>query len=380
MKSISISGKISDIASRMQECKAIEPQLALVFASPELMASGEVAKVITAHLPEVPVIGCSTAGEISSGGVATGTISLIAMHFDHTHIKCATADLTSGDTSYKAGKEIARQLAQPDLKAVFTLGPGVNVNGSEFVKGISESLGTSVIVTGGLAGDGTNFKQTYTMLGQETFSNKAVAFGLYGKQVRVSSGSRGGWKPFGPSRRVTKSTANVLYELDGKPALALYKEYLGEKANELPSSGLLYPFAILREDRSTTGIIRTILDVNHDTQSLVLAGDLPDGSIVCLMHSDTDSLVEGSEDAADEASDANTSKEGAALLISCVGRRLVMGNDVDEEIEVVQKTMGKDIAIAGFYSYGEICPFSETGKPELHNQTMTITYITEQAA
>lgn len=380
MKSISISGKIAHVATRMGECTAINPQLILVFASPELMANGEVAAFIEKHIPDIPVIGCSTAGEISSGGVATGTLSLIAMHFGSTHIKCATADLTSGDTSYKAGKEIARQLTQLDLKAVFTLGPGVNVNGSEFVKGISESVGGAVIVTGGLAGDGTNFKQTYTLLGHDTFTDKAVAFGLYGKEVRIGSGSRGGWKPFGPSRRVTKSSANVLYELDGKPALALYKEYLGEKAAELPSSGLLYPFAILREDRSTTGLIRTILDVNHDDQSLVFAGDMPEGSIVCLMHSDTDALVEGSENAADEASNNVKSGEGVALLISCVGRRLVMGTDVDEEIEAVQKSLGDGISIAGFYSYGEICPFSETGKPELHNQTMTITYITEQAA
>ncbi|MFO1241719.1 MAG: FIST N-terminal domain-containing protein [Rickettsiales bacterium] len=378
MKSASISGKIHEIPRKLSVLMDIKPQLVLAFASPELMSGGELTGFVKEHLGDIPVIGCSTAGEISSEGVSTGTVSLIGMHFDHTHIKCATANLASTDASYKAGKEIAAQLMQQDLKAVFTLGPGVNVNGSEFVKGVAENVGSSVVVTGGLAGDGTNFKKTFTMLGGETFSDKAVAFGLYGKQVRVGSGSRGGWKPFGPSRRVTKSAANVLYELDGKPALALYKEYLGEKAAQLPSSGLLYPFAILREDRSTTGLIRTILDVDHDKESLVLAGDLPEGSIVCLMHADTDSLVEGSEDAANEAGQKDS--DGVALLISCVGRRLVMGNDVDEEIEAVQKTMGKDTAIAGFYSYGEICPFTETGKPELHNQTMTITYITEQAA
>lgn len=380
MKSFSVSGKISVLPGKMPACMAIDPNLVLLFASPELMSGGELKQFVKEHLSDVPVIGCSTAGEISEDGVATGTVSLVAMHFDATRLECATADLVSTGQSYMAGKEIARQLMQPDLKAVFTLGPGVNVNGSEFVKGISENVGGSVIVTGGLAGDGTNFKQTFTLLGNDIFSDKAVAFGLYGERIRISSGSKGGWKPFGPSRRVTKSNANVLLELDGKPALALYKEYLGDKAAQLPSSGLLYPFAILREDHSTTGLIRTILDVDHEKESLVLAGDLPEGSIVCLMHADTDSLVEGSEQAAGEAQKTLSAPESVALLISCVGRRLVMGNDVDEEIDAVKTTMGGDIKIAGFYSYGEICPFAESGKPELHNQTMTITYITEMAA
>lgn len=215
----------------------------------------------------------------------------------------------------------------------------------------------------------------------KVYADHAVAFGLYGDKVTVKSGSRGGWKPFGPIRRVTKAEANVLYEIDGKPALKLYKEYLGDKAAELPASGLLYPFALLREeDRQETGLIRTILAVDEEKESLTLAGDMPQGGLVRLMHADTDSLVEGAREAAEEAHIKGRKGSSATLLVSCVGRKIIMGSDVDEEVEAVIGAIGENSAFAGFYSYGEICPYSETGFSELHNQTMTITHISEEQA
>jgi hypothetical protein len=180
-------------------------------------------------------------------------------------------------------------------------------------------------------------------------------------------------------RRVTRAAGNVLFELDGKPALKLYKEYLGDKAAGLPASGLLYPFAILREeDRQETGLIRTILDVDHKAESLTMAGDLPQGSLVSLMYADTDSLVDGAGEAAEEANFKNRRGNSATLLVSCVGRKIIMGGSVDEEVEAVVNAIGKNSVFAGFYSYGEICPFHQTGFSELHNQTMTITHIAEE--
>ena len=269
-----------------------------------------------------------------------------------------------------------------DLKGIFVLAPGVNINGSELVKGFRDVLPAGVALTGGLAGDGTRFQETRTILNGDTFKSHVVAVGLYGKDLVVGAGSKGGWKPFGPARRVTKSQGNVLFELDGKPALQLYKDYLGERAAELPASGLLYPFAIMRDDRSTIGLIRTILNVDHEANSLVLAGDLPPDSLVCLMHADPELLAAGSEAAATEALAASPANDADSLsiFVSCVGRRLVMGEDTDEEIESALGVLGKGSHVCGFYSYGEICPFNVTGKAELHNQTMTITHIQERPA
>ena len=380
MHTFSAKSDKAGLEAALAKAKAIAPQISLLFAAPGFFKDGqEIEKTVAAS--GISIIGCSTAGEISGEGVSDNSFSLVAMHFDATDVKTAEAPLKSPEQSRQAGQDIGKKLNSPKLSSIFVLSPGLNVNGSEFAKGISDSVGKNVIITGGLAGDGTTFASTYTLLNGKVHGDYAVAFGLYGDKVKVKSGSRGGWKPFGPIRRVTKAVSNVLYELDGKPALKLYKEYLGDKAKDLPSSGLLYPFALLREeDRQETGIIRTILAVDEKTESLTLAGDMPQGGLVRLMHADTDSLVEGARGAAEEANAHSRKGNSATLLVSCVGRKIIMGSDVDEEVEAVIGEIGKNSAFAGFYSYGEICPFSETGFSELHNQTMTITHISEDQA
>jgi hypothetical protein len=181
-------------------------------------------------------------------------------------------------------------------------------------------------------------------------------------------------------RRVTKVSDNVLFEIDGKPALDLYKEYLGDKADQLPSSGLLYPFAIMQgENQNAVGLIRTILDIDEENNSLILAGDLEQGQMVCLMHTNTDGLVEGAKEAAENITQISQSDDDSAVIcVSCVGHKIVMGDDTEEELDAVRAVLTNDNPIAGFYSYGEISHFEDSGKPELHNQTMTITYISER--
>jgi hypothetical protein len=378
MKTFSFKADKKELADALVKSKAIAPQIVVMFAAPGFFNGQKDIEKACADAG-VNVIGCSTAGEISADGVSDDSFSVMAIHFDATDVKTAQAQLTGTESSRQAGLRIGQQLAAPNLSSIFVLSPGLNVNGSEFVRGISDAVGKNVVITGGLAGDGTSFGKTHTLLNGKVYEDHAVAFGLYGDKVHVRSGSRGGWKPFGAVRRVTKAVGNVLYELDGKPALKLYKEYLGDKAAGLPASGLLYPFAILREeDRQETGLIRTILDVDHQAESLTMAGDLPQGSLVSLMYADTDSLVDGAGEAAEEASIKGRKGNSATLLVSCVGRKIIMGGSVDEEVEAVIRAIGANSVFAGFYSYGEICPFSETGFSELHNQTMTITHISEE--
>ncbi len=239
-------------------------------------------------------------------------------------------------------------------------------------------------MTGGLAGDGPRFQKTYTLINDTVSTDTAVALGFKGGEIKISYGSAGGWEPFGLERRVTRAVSNVLYELDGKPALQLYKEYLGEKAKELPSSGLLYPLCMLKEgiavggeDAASGGLIRTILSVDEKEGSLVLAGDMPEGSTVRLMHAKTEGLIKGAQQASAQAcSPGMAGKPCLGVLISCVGRKLVMGHDVDEEVEAVKAAFGPKSVLTGFYSYGEICPSVQNDrKPCLHNQTMTVTRV-----
>jgi hypothetical protein len=379
MKAASYSSKESAPSAEILDgLDKLAPDLILTFFSVGHAKDPSFLKALWSRYPKALIAGCSTAGEITNSGVYDESVSIVAMKFGKTKLKPAHAVITANTTSSQAGAKIAKELAADDLAGIFVLCPGVNINGSEFLKGTLSVLGKEVPVSGGLAGDGLNFKQTYTFFNGNIYENQAVAIGFYGDALEYKTGSRGGWSPFGPARRVTKSEGNVLFELDGESALKLYKEYLGDKAEELPSSGLLYPFAILQEDHSELGLIRTILNVDHEKGSLILAGDLPEGSLVCLMHADIDNLIQGAEVAATEAKAEGTG-DSAAFLVSCVGRKILMTDDVIEEIEAVKNTIGENVAMAGFYSYGEICPFVLTSQPELHNQTMTVTHIAEKA-
>ncbi len=375
MKTFSVKTSQSGLPDAVARAKEIMPQISLLFGAPGFFADKEALEKTFAGAG-LNIIGCSTAGEISGNGVSDDSFSLLALHFDATEVKTAEAPLKNAQQSRAAGQDIGKKLNAPNLAGIFVLAPGLNVNGSEFTRGISETVGKNVVVTGGLAGDGGNFAATYTFINGHVHGDHAVAFALYGDKVSIRTGSRGGWKPFGPIRRVTRAAANVLYEIDGKPALKLYKEYLGDKAKDLPASGLLYPFSVLREDsREDTGLIRTILGVDEAAESLILAGDMPQGSLVRLMHADTDSLVDGARSAATDAG-GTAPADAATLLVSCVGRKIIMGSDVEEEVEAVIAAIGGNSAFTGFYSYGEIGPVAG-GSCELHNQTMTITHIRE---
>jgi hypothetical protein len=369
------SGKDNDLAAALAEAKKIDPQLVLLFGASTFLARPEAEDAVKKS--GLTVVGCSTAGEISAGGVSDHSFSGLALHFDAVPVKTAKAPLPSAADSWRAGEDIARQLAGPGLVGVFALCPGLNADTIQFAKGLSSTLGGQVLITGGVAGRHGMLGNTHTILNDIFPDNHAVGFGLYGDKVRLRSGTSGGWKPFGPVRRVTRAEGPVIYELDGKPALPLYKEYLGAKAAGLPFAGLMFPFAVVSEqDRHETGLIRTIQDVDHKANTLTMAAVVPQGALVRMMHADNDSLVDAARKAAEDAS--RGSAEKATILVSCAGRKIMMGSDVDEEIDAVMDVIGRNSPFAGFYSYGEICPYAPTGLSELHHQTMTITTISEE--
>ncbi|MCB9977158.1 MAG: FIST C-terminal domain-containing protein [Rhodospirillales bacterium] len=363
----------------LERIRALSPNFICVFFSPQ-KADSPLLKELCDSFKGITMVGCSTAGEISDSTLSEDAISLMAIHFEKTTVRAEGITVETVEDCYQQAHALGQKMAGENLAGVFILAPGLNVNGSAITRGFADSLGANISVSGGLAGDNTSFSKTYTLLNGELSQNTLIAVGFYGNNIKIGTGSKGGWAPFGPARRVTKADSNILYELDDKPALDLYKQYLGDKAAQLPSSGLLYPFSILEDDQSETGLIRTILDVNHESKSLILAGDMPEGKLVRLMHADVDQLIVGAENAAEEAHlDCTDSVTSVALLVSCVGRKLVMADDVVEEIEAVHNILGPSTRLAGFYSYGEICVSDVTKAPELHNQTMTITQLSESS-
>ncbi|MBL8075532.1 MAG: FIST C-terminal domain-containing protein [Nitrospira sp.] len=353
--------------------------LVLLFGSSSLLGTDGPIGELLRDYPDALAIGCSTAGEILGTQIFDGGISVAVVRFEHTDIRMASAPVQSADDSFDAGRDIARQLNGPQLKGIFVLSDGLKVNGSELVKGLNTEVTSSVVVTGGLAGDGDRFRQTWVLHDRRPRTGFVTAVGFYGDHIRIGHGSKGGWDRFGPERRVTKSKGNVLLELDGRPALQLYKEYLGERAAGLPATGLLFPLALRSNESDSKSLVRTILAVNEQDQSLTFAGDIQEGVLAQLMKANFDRLVQGASEAAaltHPSDDADSSV--LAVAISCVGRRLVLGGRTEEEIEATLDVLPKGTQQIGFYSYGEISPYA-TGSCDLHNQTMTLTTFREAA-
>ncbi|MES2504112.1 MAG: FIST N-terminal domain-containing protein [Myxococcota bacterium] len=352
--------------------------LVLVFAAPCYKKDPAAIAEIYANFPNSVVAGCSTAGEIFGSQLSDESISVAIAQFESTRLRSTSFHIAMNEQSFQAGEGLARELLEDDLKAVFILSDGLCVNGSELVRGISSVLPSEIVIGGGLAGDGSAFKETWVLHDKKPSPSYVSIVGFYGQNILVRASSLGGWDVFGPERLVTKSEGNVLYELDGKPALTLYKEYLGERSAELPASALLFPLSLRSEEQGRKGLVRTVLAVDEEKNSMTFAGDIPEGSYAQLMKANFDRLVSGAAGAAEMVSKgASQSSELLAIAISCVGRRLVLGAHTEDETEAVVGVLPPQAKQVGFYSYGEISP-TGTGKCDLHNQTMTITTIAEK--
>src|SRR5512145_1657484 len=352
-------------------------QLVIMFAATEILKEKTFFEEVKEMYPGAHLFGCSTAGEICGTSVFDDTLVATAVHFEKTEISGAQLDLDGISSSFEAGRMLAQTIKQEDLCHVFVLSDGLSVNGSELVKGLASELPEDVTITGGLAGNGDRFEETYVFWDDLPARNTLAILGLSGRHLKVGYGSMGGWDPFGPERIITRSKENLLYELDGQSALEIYKKYLGEYAAELPAAGLLFPLSI-RTKTGETGIVRTILAVNEEEKSMTFAGDIPEGAYARFMKANFERLIDGANGAAVRSREGlGASAPELAILISCVGRKLVLKQRTEEEVEAVRDVLGGNPKLTGFYSYGEISPFM-TGAPcALHNQTMTITTFTE---
>lgn len=374
----------SEATSWRRDSKASsKTDLVFYFGSREALASGVRYEELRKMFPGAHVMGCSTGGQIRNDDVSDDEIAGIALQFDSTRLQVACEPVANATSSRACGEAIGAKLAADDLAGIFVLSDGLNVNGSELVAGITSKVGGDVSLTGGLAGDGPNFGETLVGADRAPRSHEVAAVGFYGKTIRIGHGSAGGWDVFGPRRRITRSAGNVLLELDGEPALDLYERYLGEdEVKGLPGTALLFPLQIHDPMRPEHEVVRTVLAVDRAARTMTFAGDMPEGWSTQLMRGNFDRLVAGAADAARQAcagicerADGDT----VAVLVSCIGRRLLMGQRTADEVEAAGAELGPRMPRLGFYSYGEISPHAASGICELHNQTMTITTIAEAA-
>lgn len=356
--------------------------LVLVFGERKILGDEDRFNELKKFYPFAEIVTLSTAGNIEGINLDDHSLIATAIHFEKgSSVDLKRINIDNCSDSFDAGKSLGQLINVQDLKHLIILSDGHLVNGADLLQGIIAVIPAGVSVTGGLAGDGTGFKKTVVGLNQPPKQGEIVAISFYGPHLKFGFGSVGGWDPFGLERKITKAHQNRLYELDGQPALELYKKYLGEHSKNLPGSALLFPLSV-KPNKESSSVVRTILTIDNEDNAMVFAGNIPEGGYAQLMKANFDRLVDGAAQAAEMG---NQMMEGQpvelALLISCIGRRLVLDQRVEEELESVREVIGKKAVMAGFYSYGEIAPMNSKEKgrnpSELHNQTMTITTLAE---
>ena len=351
--------------------------LVLVFGGAKEISGTAPLESLASAYPRAHLLGCSTAGEILGQAIFDDSLVVAVCRFDSTPLRSTSQGIEATAESFSVGVRIGQRLSAPDLRGVFVLSDGTKVNGSELCRGLNSVLPAEAIVTGGLAGDGDRFCKTWVLENRKPTSGIVSAIGFYGERVVLGHGSKGGWDVFGLERTVTRSSGNVLFEIDGSSALDLYKRYLGDLAAGLPANALLFPLRLRRKRADTTGLVRTILSIDEKAGSMTFAGDIPEGSLVQFMRANLDRLIDGAAEAAQSAKNKQEgAKQSLAIAISCVGRRLVLAERAEEEVEAVGAILPSGSQLVGFYSYGEISPSSE-GRCDLHNQTMTLTTLSE---
>jgi hypothetical protein len=357
----------------------LKEPLVLVFGNRFMLQEKNIFNEVRDIFKDGHIVFGSTSGDITSESVSDDSIIITAIEFEKSNFLIKTANVLNSNVqidSFKTGKELIEQLPKENLKYAFVVADGSYTNGSQLTKGMNAATKDRLLITGALCGDGERFETTLCSYNENPKEGKVVAIGFYGETLEVTFASKGGWIPFGPERVVTKSTGNILFELDGKPALDLYKTYLGEKSKELPGAALRYPLKV-KSSEGNKSIARSILNINEEKKSMILAGDILEGSKVQLIMTNVDNIVNAAEIGAVNALELRKNNPQLAILISSIGRKLVLDQRVEEEVEEVIQVIGEETRICGFYSYGEIAPFDGEMNCQLHNQAMAITLISE---
>lgn len=363
-------------AEKLQNSK-FEADLVFVFGYKKLIDESNLHVFLLQNYSNAIIIGCTTAGEIYDTNVLDDSVVITFIKFKSATVHGCYIKIKEKSDSFSAGEYLSAKLKQENLKHIFVLSEGLNINGSELVKGLNSRLPKKISLSGGLASDGERFEKTYVMFNDVFDTDIVAAVGFYGENIAVKSGCHGGWEPFGPERLVTRAIENVVYEFDSRPALELFKNYLGSYAKDLPAAGLLFPLSVKDKEVGTTAV-RTILAVNEATNSLVFAGEIPEHSVVRLMKTNNEKLVAAAKTAIENSIYKNTSEQFEfALIVSCLGRKMVLKQQTEEEIEELKKSLKPDMVLSGFYAYGEIAPVKNTENAELQNQTLSVTLFSE---
>jgi hypothetical protein len=339
---------------------------------------------IASTAPGTPLVGCSTDGEISTAGLSVNSVVVLALSSDRIQFHTACVEHLSHD-SYAAGVALGERFQKLDCRYIQIFSDGLTGNADKIIRGIKARLGDDIKIAGGTAGDGGDFKQTFQYSRERALTDSIVAVAFEG-DFGFGTGTACGWFPVGITKRVTRAVGNVVYELDGQPALQAYEKFLGKHAALLPAVGVEYPLGMLGpygdvEDDSYF-LCRATMGVDRESGAIVFAGDVPQGARVKMtIGNETDIIQaagEGARTAMGKLQHRNSQiKPKVIFLYSCMARKLVLGSRTNEEILAVQQAAGGSVPVIGFYTYGEYAPIGQHDHSYFHNETATMTVIGE---
>lgn len=356
--------------------KAENPQLALLFGSRYTLEQSESSLVQFQEMyPDASIISISGAGNILGDTIIDNTIVANSIEFEHTKIQISHTTFKDRD-ELEVADSLMANIDQENLKSLLLYScSGINLE--RVIQRLNSKLNNVIPISGGAAGDDMRFEKTIIGIGSDLSTERIVLIGLYGDKIHTQYGLHSGMDPFGPKRKITKCLGNIIFEIDHQPALDLYKDYLGDKASELPASALHFPLNISSIGKEKP-VVRSVQTVDEKTGSLVLFGEVQEGMTVQLMKTYQDNVIVGGSKSAILAAN-RFEGEAFALIVSCVGRRIVLGPLTEEELTEAKEVLGPNTIMSGFYSYSELSPCSENGRCLLHNQTITITTFFESA-
>lgn len=359
------------------EKQELKDPLVLVLGNRHLLEDKAVLKDIRKEFPYEHIVFGSTAGEIIDINVMEESITVLAIEFEKSSFVIKRDNILDHDKStLSLGTSLSAKMPKENLKHLFIVSEGSFMSGTSLINGVQSGFDKNIPMTGGLCGDDSRFEKTLASYKEDPKEGEIILIGFYGESLEITFASHGGWLGFGPERIITKSDGNILYEIDGQPALELYKKYLGGKVEKLAESTLFYPLNVIAPGRKDA-VVRTVLSIDEENQSMMFADDVPENSRVQLMMASADGISQGAHNATKEALQNRINKPQLVIPVSCIGRKLVLGQRKEEEAELIRELVGKNTAISGFYSYGEIAPFYGNTSCEFHNQTMTLTLISE---
>ncbi|MFH1459555.1 MAG: FIST N-terminal domain-containing protein [Candidatus Omnitrophota bacterium] len=362
-----------------------DPNMVFCFASSRF-DHPDLIRGIKSVIPNAPLVGCTTAGEITQNGPDKKSVTVLALKSDNLYAALGIGR-NINKNSRSSGQEVARdtivKTPKGEIRHAFMMLPdGLNGNGVEIIRGIQEVLGTSFPIVGGSAGDDFLFQKTFQYYEENVYENSVVGV-LFSGEISVGIGARHGWYPLGKPRIVTEADHNIIKKLDGKPAARIYEDYFGKRVADLKNEpmarmSVMYPLGMSIPEEEEC-IIRNAMRINEKGE-LICAGEVPCGSEIRVMMGSKETALKAAKKAAEVALSGLRKKAEIVFVFDSVSRERLFGRKSKEEIEIVRETFGKDTPIIGFYTYGEQAPLGATvhlGQTFFHNETIVVFAIGE---